>query len=390
MGSIGRYIFRSTLGAFLMVLVSLTSIIWVTQALREIDLMTSQGQTILVFVGITSLVIPQLVMLIAPIAFLIAVVHLLNKLATDSEIIVMNSAGMSPWRLLRAFAAAALVVSAMVAFVSTYLSPKALRELRSWATAVRADLVTNIVQPGRFIAIEPRLIFHLRERQANGLLRGILLDDRRDPNEEMTFLADRGEIVKDDNGTFLVLLDGSLQRHQSTQRDPTIVNFDRYPFDLSQFSGGATTTSTLAPRELFFWELFSAQPGSPAAALNASELRVEFHDRIVAALYPIAFVVIALGCLAAPRSTRQGRAYATGVAVGAVFLVRLAGFVSLVLGTATPLALGIQYVAIAIAIWVGLRHIGKSSALEAPPMLTEWTAFAGEFFARRAAAFSLR
>ena len=73
MGSISRYIFRTTLGAFLVVLVSLTAVIWVTQALRDIDIMTSQGQTILVFVGITALIIPLLVLVIAPIALLIAV-----------------------------------------------------------------------------------------------------------------------------------------------------------------------------------------------------------------------------------------------------------------------------------------------------------------------------
>src|SRR6202163_2675463 len=97
MGSIGRYIFRTTFGAFLVVLVSLTAVIWVTQALRDFDLMTNQGQTILVFVGITGLIIPLLILVIAPIALVIAAAHTLNKLSTDSEIIVMNAAGISPW-----------------------------------------------------------------------------------------------------------------------------------------------------------------------------------------------------------------------------------------------------------------------------------------------------
>src|SRR5450756_1760189 len=92
MGSISRYIFRTTFGAFLIVLVSLTTLIWVTQALRDFDLMTNQGQTIVVFVGITGLIIPLLILVIAPIALLIAVAHVLNKLSTDSEIIVMNAA----------------------------------------------------------------------------------------------------------------------------------------------------------------------------------------------------------------------------------------------------------------------------------------------------------
>src|ERR1700750_165944 len=154
MGSISRYIFRPTFGAFAVVLLSLTAVIWVTQALRDFDLMTSQGQTILVFIGITGLIIPLLILVIAPIALVIAVAHTLNKLSTDSEIIVMNAAGMSPWRLFRAFFAVALSVAVLVTFISAYLSPKGLRELRQLLTEVRADLVTNIVQPGRFTTVE--------------------------------------------------------------------------------------------------------------------------------------------------------------------------------------------------------------------------------------------
>ena len=90
---------------------SLTSVIWITQALRDIDLMTSRGQTVLVFLGITGLIIPMLVLVIAPIALMIAVMHVLGRLSNDSELIVMNSAGMSPWLLFRPFLAMAVVVS---------------------------------------------------------------------------------------------------------------------------------------------------------------------------------------------------------------------------------------------------------------------------------------
>src|SRR3954465_14166511 len=116
MGSIDKYIFRTTLASFTLVLVSLTGVIWITQALRGIDLMTSQGQTIRTFLGITSLVIPALVLIIAPIALMIAISHTLNKLATDSEIIVMNAAGLSPFRLFRPFLYATIVVAILVAF----------------------------------------------------------------------------------------------------------------------------------------------------------------------------------------------------------------------------------------------------------------------------------
>ena len=172
MGSIGRYIFRTTFGAFLLVLVSLTTLIWITQALRDFDLMTNQGQTVLVFVGITGLIIPMLVMIIAPVALMIAVAHVLNKLGNDSEIIVMNAAGMAPWRLFRPFLLSRHPGLAAASPGSASTSrPKCLQELRRWATQVRAEIVTNNVQPGRFIVVDGKLTLHIRAREPNGQLR---------------------------------------------------------------------------------------------------------------------------------------------------------------------------------------------------------------------------
>ena len=252
MGSIGRYILRTTIGAFFLVLASLTAIIWVSYALRDIDLMTSQGQTILTFIEITSLVVPQLVLVIAPVAFVIAVSQILTKLASDSEIIVMNAAGMSPWLLFRAFFGAAVLVSVLVLFVSAYLSPECLRILRRWATEVRADVVANIVQPGRFLTLEQGLLFHIRERQPNGVLVGIFVDDHRNPKEQVTLLSEQGQIVEIDGGSFLILQHGSVQRRRAAERDPTIVNFDSYAFDLSSFSHN-TRTLAYPARERYTW-----------------------------------------------------------------------------------------------------------------------------------------
>ena len=156
MGSIGRYIFRTTFGAFLVVLVSLTATIWLTQALRDVDLMTGQGQTILAFIGITSLIIPQLVMVIAPVALVVAVSHNLHKLATDSEIIVMNGAGMRPWRLLQPFIAVTVVASIGAGRRSAPMSRrKACARCAAGSPRCATDLVSNIVQPGRFMRSKP-------------------------------------------------------------------------------------------------------------------------------------------------------------------------------------------------------------------------------------------
>ena len=371
MGSISRYIFRTTFSAFVVVLVSLTAVIWVTQALHDFDLMTSQGQTILVFIGITGLIVPLLVLVIAPIALLIAVAHVLNKLSTDSEIVVMNASGMSPWYVFRAFLTVAMVVSLMVAAISAYFAPKGLRMLRDWLTEVRANVVQTIVQPGRFTTLENGVTIHIRERRNNGQLVGIFLDDWRNPAERITIMAGTGELHDNDKGTFLVLQNGIVQRRLANERDPAMVVFDRYAFDLSQFAGGSQAVK-YSIRERYLWQLLFPDPNDSFYREQPGEFRAEMYDRLTAPLYPLAFVVLAFAYLGAPRTNRQSRTLSILGAIAAVSLLRLIGFVSTVFGATMPWMLALQYLAIAAAFGFGFYVIRRGVILEPPAFVTNW------------------
>ncbi len=385
MGSIGRYIFRTTFGAFLLVLISLTGAIWLTQALRDVDLMTGQGQTILAFLGITSLIVPQLVTVIAPVALVVAVAHNLHKLATDSEIIVMNGAGMRPWHLLTPFIVVTVLGAIMVSAISSYLAPESLRLLRRWVAEVRADLVSNIVQPGRFTAIEHGLAFYIRERRPNGLLAGLLMDDRRDPVVRVTIVAELGEMVKNENGNYLLLQNGSIQRHETKQRDPSIVVFDRYAFDLSQF-GGTPTVVKYSVRERYLWQLFKPDPNDPLYKEQPGQFRAELHDRLLAPLFPFAFVLIAFAFLGAPRTTRQSAAWSLTAVILSVALLRLIGFACTVLTVKYPVAILVQYAAILSSMAASLYAISSGLIIEPPAILTRTASTIGQWFARRTGA----
>ena len=370
MGSIGRYIFRITFGAFLVTCLSITALMWITQALRDIDLMTNQGQSILVFVGITGLIIPLLIQIIAPIALMIAVAYVLNKLGNDSEIIVMNAAGMPPSVLFRPFLAVGAVVSLLVAAISAYVSPWGLRELRLWATEVRTDLVSNVVQPGRFTQLEQRLTLHIRERMPNGQLQGILIDDQRNPKERVTILAEKGDIVKNQRGAFLVLGNGSVQRHESGQRDPALVLFDSYGFDLSSLATGSPQSIKYSTRERYLWELYDSERADARFADQPNQVRAEFHDRITAPLYPLAFVILIYAYLGAPRTTRQSRALSLLGAIGVAAALRGLGFAGMIAGVKTPVALALPYLALIGSSALGYFAIARGIIIEPPVAVT--------------------
>jgi lipopolysaccharide export system permease protein len=370
MGSIDRYIFRTTLASFVVVLVSLTGVIWITQALRGIDLMTSQGQTILTFLGVTSLVIPALVLIISPIALMIAISHTLNKLATDSEIIVMNAAGLSPLRLFRPFLLATLVVALLVAFIASYLAPDGMRRLKQWDAEITADVLANILQPGRFAQLDQNLTIRIRERQPGGLLVGIFIDDRRDPKERISIVADHGTIVKNEGGSFLVLEDGNLERFEAGKRDPNLVAFGRYGFDMSKFSNQGHDVA-LGIRERYLWELLAPSATDPVYRQLPGQFRAELHDRFMAPIYPFAFAALTFAFLGAPRTTRQSRNFSIGGAILTVFGLRMAGFACSVMAVKSPIAALIQYFMLAVAIGASFWIIVAGIVIEPPAALLE-------------------
>jgi len=388
MGSIDKYIFRTTLASFALVLVSLTGVIWITQALRGIDLMTSQGQTIITFLGLTSLVIPALVLIISPIALMIAISHTLNKLATDSEIIVMNAAGFSPFRLFRPFFYATVVVALLVAFIAAYLAPDGMRRIKQWDAEITADVLTNVLQPGRFAQLDANLTIRIRERQPGGLLVGIFIDDRRDPKERVSIVADHGTVVKSGDGSFLVLEDGNLQRFEVGKRDPALVAFGRYAFDMSKFSQHGDVA--LGIRERYLWELMDPDENDAMYKQLPGQFRAELHDRFMSPIYPFAFAALTFAFLGAPRTTRQSRNFSIGGSILAVFGLRMAGFACSVMTVKTPMAAAVQYAMLFAGIGVGLWLIIAGVVVEPPAALLELVnktnARLSRLFARPAAA----
>jgi lipopolysaccharide export system permease protein len=370
--------------AFLITLVTLTVVIWFTQAMRDFDLITSERQTLFVFMGITGMIVPLLVMIIAPIALMVSAGHVLNRLGSDSEIIVMNAAGVSPWRLLRPFLAAAVLVSLLVAVIAAYISPRALRELRDWSSQVRADILTNIVQPGRFTSVGGDLTFHIADRRPNGLLLGIFVDDRRDPNEQATYLAEQGEIVKNAQGTFLILEHGSIQRLQAGHIDPRILSFDRYPFDLSKFTSGPQNV-TYTVREKYLWELIWPQPDDTLYATQPEQYRSELYDRLATPLYPLAFAILTYMFLGPPQTTRQSRTLALLGLITSALALRLIGFASVIVGVRYPSILSVQFIGLAAAMIVGLAQISRGKTIEHGAVATRIVNAISERVARAAA-----
>ena len=258
----GRYVFRQVTNAFLVILLTLTAIVWLATALRQLDLIISQGQGLLLFLKLTLLSLPTLMALIAPNAMLMASLYTLDRLNGDSELIVMTASGATIWRIGAALLALGAMVSIGILIANLFVNPASARILRGLVTQVRTDLISQVLQPGRFSSPEDGLTFHIRDRSMNGDLLGLLVHDERDPKRVTTYLAERGRILTNDDG--VLSRDVRWQRPNlsadEAEQGARIVNFDQYMLDLSAFDPADDTGKALRPRERYLSELIHPDP----------------------------------------------------------------------------------------------------------------------------------
>ncbi len=326
MASIDRYLFRTIFAGFLLVLINLTMVIWITQILRQVDLITNQGQTILVFLRITSLLVPILMLVIAPIAIVIAIGYALTKLNGDSELVVMNAAGISPRRTFRPVFASCIIVAIFVAYISAFLAP--------WLQRKMAAEIAKV-----------------SERRGENQFQGVFIDDTRSPDERVTIVAEYGQIVQRGDSAFLIMRDGNVERRRAKERDPTIIVFDQYAFDLTRLAPAPFVNVGLSQK--YIWELAFPAGDDPVFKLSPGQFRVEFHERVFAPLYPLAFGIIAFAILGFPRTTRQSGAVSMSAVIAAVATLRLGGFAGTAIAVTTPAMLAVVYALILAAIGLG-------------------------------------
>ncbi len=305
MSRISRYIFMRAFVAFTAVLVTLTAIVWVTQALRRFDLVTAKGQAILVYLGMTLLAVPSLIAYVAPFALVIGAAVVLNGLHADSELVAINAAGASHRQVLAPFALLALMVALLTAWISLWSGPQSLQSLRDLTNAVRADIVASVVQPGRFVDIDDDFTFHIRNRAGDGSLEGLFIADERDPNLSYVYTAERGRVVQVAGRTLIVMENGTVERTRRLDRSSTFVAFGSYGFDLTDLVP-SDAARPYQINERTVGELLAHSKADPATEGRDARVTAEILGRLATALYPPAMLAALFLFMGFPRTTRTG------------------------------------------------------------------------------------
>ena len=361
---IERYILRRTVLLFAAALFWTLAIVWTTQVLTRINLVTDSGQSAFTFFEIATLILPSIYPIVVPFAVIIAVAQTLTVMNADSELIVISAAGSSRSATIRPVMLLAIAAAVSSFVIDNTVDPYARQRGRELIATARADLLSIVIQEGTFRRIEDGLYIQVSERLPDGRLGGIFVADSRTENVDLIYYAKTGAVVQRDGRGVLVMDDGEIQRKQPSG-DVSVIRFTSYAFDLSAFTA-ASKDPLMYPKDRTLPYLFNPDPNDRVQQTRPSLFNAEIHRRFTEWLYPIVFGLIGLAVTGDARSHREARINPIVTAVTIALFVRWLGFFSTnqIQNAVTiwPIAYAVPIGTSLIAIW----FIATNRSMELP------------------------
>ena len=305
MKKLTRYISGQITSGFLLVVFSLLSMLWLTQSLRFVEMVTNKGLPLRLFVELTSLLMPQLFVLLSPIAVFAAVLFVYNRLLADRELVIMQAAGISPLKNATPAIVVGIVLSLLAVYVQNVGIPAAENAFRRLEWEVKNNVSHLLFREGEFTNLKPDLTVFITKHEKDGSVSGILLADETNPKQKVTLSAQKGRIVYENDHPHIILINGARQQIDIESNRFSSLNFERYSVDLGGFSKGGLKPATVREKKLK--ELLEAGQNNLLSAAEKRKYIVEGNRRLTTPLYNLLFALLACTGLLIGSFNRRGQ-----------------------------------------------------------------------------------
>ncbi|WP_438956194.1 LPS export ABC transporter permease LptF [Cognatiyoonia sp.] len=279
---------------------------WINRAVRLFDQLIADGQSAVVFLEFTALSLPGLVRLVLPLAAFAAAVYVTNRMSSESELVVVQSTGYSPWRLAWPVFLFGLLVAILMTLLMHVLVPLSTSRLNDRTAELAENATARLLTEGQFMEPADGITVYIAEITPAGELRNVFLSDLRDPNRQITYTASRAYLVRDATETQLVMIDGLAQTFVASSDQLFATSFEDFTYNIGALLTG-TKSDRRQYRELLTTELLAATPDVVAETRQSrAQLIAEAHNRISQSLLGLIGALLGFSALLVGGYSRFG------------------------------------------------------------------------------------
>jgi lipopolysaccharide export system permease protein len=286
-----KYFVYKLFGPMLLITASITGVAWISQALKFVDYIVNRGLEFSTFLYLSSLIIPSLLWVIIPVAMFISITYCYNKIAVESELVILKSSGFTNLDIMRP----ALIFCCFWVFVSyvvaLYLLPASYREFKDMQSYIRNNYASLLLQEGVFSTPIKDLTVYIKSRDEDNFYHGLVVNDARKPEKIITLTAQKGQLIRTEQGPAFLLFNGTNQEKTTSTSKISILNFDQYNLQLKLFDSSVMQKRSREVEERYLPELLFPEEN---ANIALNKLYTEVNNRITWPLYNLLFCFIAL------------------------------------------------------------------------------------------------
>ena len=296
-GRFDRYILAQLLMLFGLFALVLVLVYWVNRAVVLFDQLIANGQSAAVFLEFTALSLPNVIRVVLPIAAFGGTVYAVNRLISESELVVVQATGFSPWRLVRPVIAFGIIIFLLSSILAHLLVPVSSLRLTERTAEISENMTARLLSEGRFLHPADGVTFYIREITPLGALSNIFLSDARAEGRTITYTAREALLIRGEEAPSLVMIDGMAQVYDEASRRLSVTRFDDFAFDLQGLVEGIASDRR-RPGELSTLALLAATPETQELTRSSrATLIAEAHERFSNALNGLVAPLIGFAAL---------------------------------------------------------------------------------------------
>lgn len=299
------YIFKQIFIGFLLVCFSLLAMLWLTQSLRFVEMVTRQGLPVYLFAEMTSLLMPRIFNILSPVAAFVTVLFVYNRLIADRELVVMQSAGISPWQNSKAAVFLGILMALFNVFVMNWGIPWSESRFRDLEWRVKNNLTQMVFREGEFTSLKNGITVFIDKHEDDGSVSGIFVSDESKPNVKVTLTAEKGRIIQTDKGPRILFINGVRQEMNTKDYKFSTLSFSRYSAEFNNMESKKKKDQTVREKSVF--ELLQSGHDSTLDEHMQRKNIVEGNRRLLYPLYNLLFALLACVGLLVGNFNRRGQ-----------------------------------------------------------------------------------
>ncbi|AKS46383.1 lipopolysaccharide export system permease protein [Octadecabacter temperatus] len=323
MGKFDRYLLSQLLVLFGFFSLILVLIYWINRAVSLFDRLIADGQSAWVFLELTSLSLPGIIRIVLPLSAFVAAVYVTNRMASESELTVVQATGYSPFRLARPVVYFGLIVAILMSILTHILVPLSTERLILRQAEISQNMTARLLTPGEFLTPNPDVTFYIGDVSPNGEMLDIFISESSSETQRTTYTASRAYLVRTDNGPQLVMVEGLTQTLNVETNRLLTTSFEDFAYDIGGLIGDVTPQST-SVNGLSTWALLNPTPEiMESTNQSALALKLRGHDRIAQSTLGFVASLLGFSALIVGGFSRFGLWRYIVFAVGLVILLKV-------------------------------------------------------------------